>query len=151
MTAPVCRWYELSGAIACARGHGCHRMTVNTCTYPGFEKIFLEPGECLECEHFDAPALPRRLRPLPPRKAVVRDRPRPVGWKGQEYPSCHLACADIEQLHQVAAMCGLRQEWYQERPFPHYDVIGATKLSQVRQLAVLVSRFDLVRVARASQ
>ncbi len=146
-----CRWLKEDVGIACYRGNGgrgCESFRSLYCAYPGFESSGFGVPPCETCNHVDAPALPRRLRPLPPRNAVVRDRPRPVGWKGRELPSCHIACADLEELHRIAAICELKREWFQEKPYPHYDVFGATHLSLVHKHTKRVSRFDLVRVAR---
>ncbi len=151
MTGTPCRWHRLLSGLACNREPGrrsCTPTSLEGCGYPGFEQTPLPAGACDDCEHRDAPALPRRERPLPPRKAVVMDRPRGVGWRGQTHASCHLACQDLERLHAFAALVGLKREWFQEGKTPHYDVIGGALISEVmRAGAVIVSRYDLVRVA----
>ncbi len=47
MNDKPCRWYELVGGIACTRGgpnRGCRSITVNSCSYPGFEQLPLDAG-----------------------------------------------------------------------------------------------------------
>jgi hypothetical protein len=155
MTMTPCRWCRLVRGIACTRGgpnRGCRPITLNSCTFPGFERVPLEAGACLDCEYFNADALPRRRRPLPPRKAVVMDWPRPRGWRGPGTPTAHLACADLDCLHRFAAIVGLKREWFQGGRRPHYDVIGADMIGRaMRAGAVRVNAFDLVRVILAAR
>jgi Protein of unknown function (DUF4031) len=49
------------------------------------------------------------------------------GW-GRWTGGGHLLTSDLAQLHQMAARIGLRQAWFQDKTFPHYD-LTATKRS----------------------
>lgn len=48
-------------------------------------------------------------------------------WKPGK-PSAHLGTnGDIEELHDFAARLGLRRDWFQDKDYPHYDIMGHGK------------------------
>lgn len=53
----------------------------------------------------------------------------------------------IEELHEFAALLGLRREWFQARSIPHYDLTGSAYVLALERGAKLVSSRELVRRA----
>jgi hypothetical protein len=63
---------------------------------------------------------------------------------------CHLFCdtpAELDRLHDVAAMAGLRRSWFQASPpasMPHYDLTPSRRAEALRFGAVEGDRYQLV-------
>lgn len=53
---------------------------------------------------------------------------------GREW--CHLTADTEEELHEFAERVGLRREWFQPKPRPHYDLTPEKRLQAVRLGAV---------------
>ncbi|MEO6727289.1 MAG: DUF4031 domain-containing protein [Blastocatellia bacterium] len=53
----------------------------------------------------------------------------------------------IEELHEFAASLGLRQEWFQRKSVPHYDLTGKHYELAIERGAILVSSREIVRRA----
>lgn len=52
----------------------------------------------------------------------------------------------IEDLHSFAATIGMKQSWFQNHRFPHYDILSATKRSLAFRLgAQLVTSREIVK------
>lgn len=62
---------------------------------------------------------------------------------------CHMATdnfGDMNELHDMAKVIGLRREWFQDHPLhPHYDLIPSKRYLAVQAGAESVSRQQLVR------
>lgn len=46
---------------------------------------------------------------------------------------CHMWSEDVQALHRIAHLIGMRREWFQDKPgFPHYDLTpGRRRLALV--------------------
>ena len=53
----------------------------------------------------------------------------------------------LEELHEFAAILGLRREWFQSGSIPHYDLTGDVYELAIARGASLVSSRELVRRA----
>ena len=45
--------------------------------------------------------------------------PRP-GWR--YHSSCHMTADSLEELHAMAGLLKMKQTWFQDGRFPHYDL-----------------------------
>ena len=70
---------------------------------------------------------------------------------GQRLLMCHMIADSLDELHHMASLCGLRQEWFQEKAStPHYDLslskrdiairYGAVYVPTNREVAALLKR-----------
>ena len=67
-------------------------------------------------------------------------------WKHSK--SCHLIADSEEELKLFAIACGLKEEWYQEKSFPHFDLTaGKRRLARQRGAIELTTR-DFVKKMR---
>ena len=65
------------------------------------------------------------------------------------FDGLHLVCADLERLHEFAAACGLKREWFQDDGVhPHYDVFGRMRQTVMRRGATRASGGTVAMVAR---
>lgn len=60
----------------------------------------------------------------------------------------HMAADSLEELHEMAKSIGLREEWFQNGPLPHYDLCQSKKRLAIRQGAVRVSTKELIAAIR---
>lgn len=61
----------------------------------------------------------------------------------------HLVADDLDELHAFARRVGLRREWFQDGPRPHYDLTTHRALERALHAgAKRVSRRAAVRLAR---
>ena len=61
-------------------------------------------------------------------------------------PWCHMAADSLDELHEMASKIGLKREWFQARArFPHYDLRPSKRYLAIRNGAVEISAFDLLR------
>lgn len=56
--------------------------------------------------------------------------------RGRVVRSCHMIADTLEELHAMADRIGLKREWFQERSFPHYDLIASRRERAIRAGAV---------------
>ena len=40
---------------------------------------------------------------------------------------CHMFADSTEELHQFAKQLGLKQEWFQDKKLPHYDLVESKR------------------------
>ena len=60
----------------------------------------------------------------------------------------HMIADSLDELHEMAVRIGLRREWFQSTSLPHYDVSQSKRMIAVKFGAILVTRRELVRIAR---
>jgi hypothetical protein len=78
---------------------------------------------------------------------VYVDRLRDWGWKRGS--SCHLIGDTDEELKFFALRLGMRMEWLQVRPIPHFDLTEDRRELAIRIGAVQISYRQLGRMIRA--
>lgn len=61
---------------------------------------------------------------------------------------CHMVADSIQELHEFAALIGLRPEWFQPLSSPHYDLSKSKRAEAVRNGAIEVDRRGIVEVIR---
>jgi hypothetical protein len=60
---------------------------------------------------------------------------------------CHMWSPDLDELHAMAAACGVQRKWFQEPPkasWHHYDVSLSVKAAAMRAGAVLTDKYGPV-------
>jgi len=70
---------------------------------------------------------------------VYVDKLHDWGWKLG--PSCHLlpanqGAAALEELHAFAAKLGMKRQWFQNKRWPHYDLVASRRARAVQLGAV---------------
>lgn len=72
-------------------------------------------------------------------------------WPWREASHLFTDCADLAELHALAARIGLRRAWFQNKPgrLPHYDLTRAKQAAAIRAGAVLLTRAEAVAKWRA--
>lgn len=61
---------------------------------------------------------------------------------------CHMFADREHELHNMAAMIGLRREWFQNGRVAHYDLTPARRAAAIRLGAIEVTRREAVARAR---
>lgn len=63
--------------------------------------------------------------------------------------SCHLIADTEAELHDFAVdRLKMKREWFQPKPFPHYDLTPNRRIAAVKYGAVEVTNRELVRHMR---
>lgn len=62
---------------------------------------------------------------------------------------CHMVADTVAELHAMAAMIGMRREWFQPLSSPHYDVCASRRVLAIRAGAVQIDRRQLAVLIRA--
>lgn len=57
------------------------------------------------------------------------------GW-GRWTGGGHMLATDLDELHAMAHRIGLRLEWFQDKTFPHYDVMTSKRRLAIQAGAV---------------
>lgn len=68
--------------------------------------------------------------------------------------ACHLTADSTPELHQFAAMIGLKRCWFQNRRgrhFPHYDLTEGKRAQAVAAGAIELTRRQAVEKMRAAR
>lgn len=60
----------------------------------------------------------------------------------------HMLADTPEELHAMAAIVGLRPEWFQPRSSPHYDVCQARRKLAIEAGAKIIDRRETVAIIR---
>lgn len=63
------------------------------------------------------------------------------GW-GKWQGGGHLLTSDIEELHTFAKKLGLRHEWFQDKTFPHYDLVASKRRKAIELGAIEIEPGD---------
>lgn len=74
---------------------------------------------------------------------MVRGRARRCGLRWS-----HMWADTLDELHAMAEAVGMRREWFQDKRFPHYDLVPRRREHAVRLGAVEVSSRELLRRMR---
>lgn len=60
-----------------------------------------------------------------------------TGW-GMWNSGAHMTTTNIDELHEMAAIIGLKREWFQDSSFPHYDLTRSKRIKAIDAGAVVV-------------
>lgn len=60
----------------------------------------------------------------------------------------HMFADTLGELHDMAAMLGLRREWFQDHNVPHYDVCQSKRALAIWLGAVEIERGEVVKIIR---
>jgi hypothetical protein len=78
--------------------------------------------------------------------AVYVDRLVDYSWR--HGPSCHLIADSVPELLEFASRMGLREEWFQRRSSPHFDLTRDGRALAVEKGAIELSTRDFVAKLR---
>lgn len=78
--------------------------------------------------------------------AVYVDNLRDYGWR--HGPSCHLIGDSVAELIAFAVEMGMRQEWFQPKSSPHFDLTAEGRELAVRNGAIELTQRDFVAKLR---
>lgn len=67
-------------------------------------------------------------------------------WKNR--PSCHLIADSVEELIEFAVSIGLREEWFQPKSSPHFDLTEEKRSLAVASGAIALERPEFVAKLR---
>lgn len=74
------------------------------------------------------------------------------GWKlrGHIVSSCHMITdnIDLEELHLMAKNVGMKREWFQNKKYPHYDLVKSRREHAIELGATPISCRELVMILR---
>ena len=78
--------------------------------------------------------------------AVYVDNLRDYGWR--HGPSCHLIADSVEELMEFGVSMGMREEWFQAKSTPHFDLTVSGREVAVQNGAVELTQRELVQKLR---
>jgi protein involved in temperature-dependent protein secretion len=78
--------------------------------------------------------------------AVYVDNLRDYGWR--HGPSCHLIADSVEELIEFAIAMGMREEWFQAKSTPHFDLTASGRELALQNGAVELTQRELVQKLR---
>ena len=78
--------------------------------------------------------------------AVYVDNLRDYGWR--HGPSCHLIADEVEELIEFAVAMGMREEWFQAKSTPHFDLTAAGRGTAVQNGAIELTQRELIQKLR---
>jgi uncharacterized protein DUF4031 len=56
----------------------------------------------------------------------------------------HMIADTLEELHEMAALIGMKREWFQPKSFPHYDVAKGRRVRALTYGAIECDRRTFV-------
>lgn len=68
-----------------------------------------------------------------------------------EYPfrgmlMSHMASPDLEELHKMAALIGIKRKWFQnDENYPHYDICKSKKALAIKHGTIEISDGELIK------
>lgn len=69
-------------------------------------------------------------------------------WKYGRMLMCHMLADTVEELHEMAKKLGLKQEWFQEKSTPHYDICQSKRKLAIKCGAIEIDRYKVVEIIR---
>lgn len=60
----------------------------------------------------------------------------------------HMFADTEEELHHMAALVGLKREWFQHHGTPHYDLCQSKRQLAIKRGAVVIGRHEVVAIIR---
>lgn len=78
--------------------------------------------------------------------AVYVDNLRDYGWR--HGPSCHLIADSVDELIRFAVAMGLREEWFQPKSTPHFDLTADGRALAVENGAIELNNRELIKKVR---
>ena len=61
---------------------------------------------------------------------------------------CHMLSENLDELHEMARLIGMKREWFQTSPVPHYDICQAKRRIAIGYGAVEIDRRRTVEIMR---
>lgn len=59
---------------------------------------------------------------------------------------CHMIADNLEELHKMADLIGMKREWFQgNASFPHYDIPLMRKENALKHGAILLNRREMAK------
>ena len=68
--------------------------------------------------------------------------PKSKGWPYDT--SCHMIADNVKELKLFAIACGLKEEWYQPKSFPHFDLTEGKRRLAMQRGAIEITFRELV-------
>ncbi len=60
----------------------------------------------------------------------------------------HMSSENIEELHKMADLIGIKRKWFQNSIMPYYNISRAKKKFAIKEGAVLVEDKELISLCR---
>ena len=77
---------------------------------------------------------------------VYVDNLRDYGWR--HGPSCHLIADSVAELKEFAIRLGMREEWFQPRSSPHFDLTAEGRKIAIENGAIELNNREFVAKIR---
>lgn len=65
--------------------------------------------------------------------------------------ACHMIADNIEELHSLASVIGLKRSWFQKKTIPHYDLTENKRRQAVKAGAIPIDMQEFVRRMREAR
>ncbi len=78
--------------------------------------------------------------------AVYVDKLVDYSWR--HGPSCHLIGDSVEELIEFAVRLGMREEWFQPRSSPHFDLTAEGRRIAIENGAIELNNREFVAMIR---
>lgn len=74
--------------------------------------------------------------------------PCPTNAKWRYDKACHLIADSLDELHNLAAIIGLKRGWFQDKSLPHYDLTANKRNAAIKAGAIPLDRNEFVEKMR---
>jgi len=71
-----------------------------------------------------------------------------VDYSWRHGPSCHLIADSVAELKEFAVRLGMREEWFQPKSSPHFDLTASGRKIAVENGAIELNNRDFVAKIR---